>query len=109
MNEPRLLNSLYHAYFEQEFYFLYKNKKNVEEIAEKYKNCFSFKCSYLNKNKFFNLNEFVFHTLIMIYISKNTNKAKSIFECFSSVLEIEDPEQMQCISNELAVFLTHKQ
>jgi hypothetical protein len=105
MNEPRLFNDLYHAHFEKECSFLNEKKKEIAAIAEKHKDLFVFKCKNLNVNPYFNLNDFVLNTLIMLHLGKSGNSV-SVAECLLSVLDVEDTKELLVIANELAEFFT---
>ena len=105
LNEPRLFNSLFNANFEKECPALCQNRQLIEETTQKHKGLFVFKCKNLNVNPYFNLNEFVFYTLMMLLLSKNATPI-SLAECLASVLDIQDTKHLLVVANELAAFFT---
>ena len=101
LEAPRFVDVLiYNNQLPVECRDLYVRKNEVMNLAKEYKNMFVFKSNYLNKNKYVDIGEFVFDGLIILKTGFEIN-AESIYNCFESVLKIEDSNAFKDFCNNL--------
>ena len=101
LEAPRFVDALiYDNQLPNECKDVFDKKQKIVELANNNKNLFVFKTNYLNNNKYINIGEFVFDGLIILRTGFEITTS-SIYNCFDSVLNIEDSERFTDFCNKL--------
>ena len=101
LEAPRLVDALiYNNQLPIECKELYDIRNEIIDLGNQYKNLFVFKTNYLNTNKYVNVGEFVFDGFIILKTGFEINP-ESIYNCFESVLIINDSGLFKDFCNKL--------
>ena len=101
LEAPRFVDALiYNNQLQDEYRDIFDKRDAIVEFANNHKNLFVFKTNYLNNSKYINIGEFVFDGLIILKTGFEINTS-AIYNCFDSVLKIEDSERFTDFCNEL--------
>ena len=101
LEAPRFVDALlYNNQLPIECKELYSVRNKVLEFGNQYRNLFVFKTNYLNENKYVDIGEFVFDGLIILKTGFEINP-ESIYNCFESVLIINDSDLFKDFCNNL--------
>lgn len=101
LEAPRFVDALiYNNQLQDEYKDIFDKRDAIVKFANNHKNLFVFKTNYLNNSKYINIGEFVFDGLIILKTGFEINTS-AIYNCFDSVLKIEDSERFTDFCNEL--------
>ena len=101
LEAPRLVDALiYNNQLSIECKDLYDIRDQIINFGNQYKNLFVFKTGFLNTNRYVDIGEFVFDGLIILKTGFEINP-ESIYNCFDSVLIINDSDLFKDFCNKL--------